>query len=77
MITASQIASNCLPLASGEGFWIFMLLCLSVWAVFAAIAKTAEDGRNHAAATDRKRCRHCREEHPGFAVFCRQCGRRF
>jgi hypothetical protein len=77
MLIASQISSVCLPLASGESFWVFMALCFALWGIFAAVAKTAEDGQNHAAATDRKRCRHCREEHPAFAAYCRQCGRRF
>ena len=66
-----------LPLASGESFWLFMGLCLAIWAVIAAVGKTCEDSRGQSAAMQRKRCRHCQTEHPGFAAFCRHCGRRF
>ena len=66
-----------LPLASGDAFWVLMGVCFALWGVFAMVAKTAEGHREHAAATDRKRCRHCSVEHPGFAAFCRHCGRRF
>lgn len=79
MIFASQITSLPvpLPIANGESFWVFMLLCFALWGIFAAVAKTAEGHRDHAAATDRKRCRQCQVEHPGFAAFCRHCGGRF
>ncbi len=66
-----------LPLANGEGFWVLIGLCFAVWGILAAIGKTAEGHRKHAATTDRKRCHSCRAEHPGFANFCRHCGRRF
>ena len=77
MMFASHSVTFLLPLANGESFWVFVGLCFALWGIFAAVAKTSEDHRDHAAATDRKRCRHCQVEHPGFAAFCRQCGRRF
>ena len=45
--------------------------------IIAAVGKTCEDSRGQSAAMQRKRCRHCQTEHPGFAAFCRHCGRRF
>ncbi len=79
MLIASQMLM--LPqdalLAQGDSFWVFLFLCFALWGIFAAVAKTAEGHREHAATTDRKRCRHCQVEHPGFAAYCRNCGRRF
>ena len=66
-----------LAAGNAEGFWFVVVLCLMLWAIVSVVAKTAEDHRHHARSTDRKRCTHCRVEHPGFAVYCRQCGRRF
>lgn len=71
------MSSVCLPLAGGEGSWVFVGLGFALWGVFSLVARTAEGHRNHAAMTERKRCRHCQSDHPGIAAYCRQCGRRF
>ena len=64
-------------LADGEGFWVFMLMAFAIWALLSLVAKAADGSRRHTISTERKRCRHCQVEHPGFATYCRHCGRRF
>lgn len=71
------MSSACLPLAEAEGFWVLVGLGFALWGVFSIVARTAEGHRGHLARADRKRCRHCQADHPGFAAYCRQCGRRF
>lgn len=71
------ISCTSLPLADSEGFWVFVGLGFALWGVFSLVARTAEGHRSHVAMTERKRCRHCQTDHPGFAGYCRQCGRRF
>ena len=68
-----------LPLARGEGnnTWVVVGCVLAGWWIVRGGVRTAEKSRNHIAATDRKRCVHCRTGHPGFAGFCRQCGAKF
>jgi ribosomal protein L40E len=37
---------------------------------------TASQHRRYSSQTQQKLCRGCGASHPGFAVFCRRCGRK-
>ena len=52
-------------------------VAIGAWALCGIAGKTAKSSRRHNAATELKRCAGCRGEHPGFAAFCRHCGRKF
>ena len=80
---SSWLASDLTVLARwapGEGngtSWVVIGLVIAGWFIIRAGVRSAEKSRMKFAATDRKRCPHCRSAHPGFATYCRQCGARF
>jgi ribosomal protein L40E len=52
-------------------FVVFGLIVVGVMLV-----RTAKISRQHTMETDQHVCKGCGTPHPGFAQFCRQCGRR-
>jgi ribosomal protein L40E len=54
----------------------FPLLIVVVAAVLLfLLIRTASMSRRYTSHTDQKLCRGCGASHPGFARFCRRCGR--
>ena len=44
--------------------------------VVAVVIKTAKTNRGYMRETQQRLCRGCGVSHPGFADFCRRCGRK-
>jgi ribosomal protein L40E len=57
------------------GFGPFFILFVAAVLLFLLIA-TASQHRRYSAHTQNKLCRGCGAGHPGYAAFCRRCGRR-
>lgn len=55
--------------------WFTLLALLIVLAVTLLIV-TAIQSRRHARNTNSKLCPGCGTTHPGFAEYCRTCGRK-
>jgi ribosomal protein L40E len=53
----------------------FVILVLLAVAVF-LIVTTATQHRRYSSMTQQKLCRGCGAAHPGYAAFCRRCGRK-
>ena len=58
--------------------WGLIGLGFAAWAVLGGAGKkNCKSKRPPAAASQFKRCGDCQIEHPHFAAYCRQCGRKF
>ncbi|HEY7089838.1 MAG TPA: hypothetical protein VH518_17200 [Tepidisphaeraceae bacterium] len=57
------------------GFGPFFIVFVAAVLLFLLIA-TASQHRRYSSQTQTKLCRGCGASHPGFAAFCRRCGRR-
>ena len=57
--------------------WGMMGVGIVAWAILGGSSKSKRKGRGGLAADARKRCAGCEAEHPGFARYCKQCGRAF
>ena len=55
---------------------LVMFLVIVAVVVLIVIIKSAGSPRHFGAGGDHRTCRGCGASHPGFAVFCRRCGRR-
>jgi ribosomal protein L40E len=52
----------------------FLVVILGV--VVFLLVTTASQHRRYSNMTQQKLCRGCGAAHPGYAAFCRRCGRR-
>ena len=79
-----------IPLASNCGFppdggldgtaWAVVGVAVGLWFLLSSLAGDgckAKQVRTIGPAGDRKRCGSCDAAHPGFASYCRKCGRKF
>jgi ribosomal protein L40E len=53
-------------------FVVFLVLAVLMFLIFT----TATQHRRYSAMTQQKLCRGCGAAHPGYASFCRRCGRK-
>ena len=59
----------------GLDFPPFFIIFVAAVLLFLLIA-TASQHRRYSSQTQNKLCRGCGASHPGYAVFCRRCGRK-
>lgn len=53
----------------------FVVIIMAAILLFLLIT-TAAQSRRYSAMTENKLCPGCGQSHPGFAAFCRRCGRK-
>ena len=60
--------------APGNPIAFFVLIVITV--LLFLVITTAAQHRRYSAQTQNKLCPGCGQGHPGFAAFCRRCGRK-
>ena len=63
--------------ARGGGPDVPWALLGGVFALWWLVGGTCKPAKPRAGATAFKRCKGCQGEHPGFAAYCRHCGKKF